>query len=419
MTEQSRGRTVRRAARGPHVALLEDFLDAGIRTVGVMLTTDCNLRCAYCCQARGPRREMAVEVLDAAIRALVSSRLDTPRLTLLGGEPLLSPRLVRRALERVRKWAPPGMHPDVHLFTNGLRVDEKTTRFLVRQDVHIDLSFDGVASAQDDRSPGSFGVLDRLLVRLRRDHPEHFRARFAVKATLTSRNVPYLSASVRYFLSRGVRDVDVLPVVTHDPGWDTRARDELDRQLAGVVRASIEEYAHSGEIPFRAIRDGDASPRRSSAGGVVCGAARRDALFVDVDGSLSPCAAMAGSCLPQPPSLVREVMAALGGLHVADPHLAEKLKARERRAARLPLMAGELACHPRSGRCASCELRGACLICPVSIGFASAACGAHRIPAIQCDFNRLVEKHRTAFHRSIHEKTVVSGHAEPRIAARN
>lgn len=419
MPKQSRRRTVRRAARGRHAALLEDFLDAGIRTVGVMLTTDCNLRCAYCCQARGPRREMAVEVLDAAIRRLVTSGLDRPRLTLLGGEPLLSPRLVRRVLERVRKWAPPGMHPDVHLFTNGLRLDEKTTRFLVRRDVHIDLSFDGVASAQDDRSPGSFDVLDRLLVRHRRDHPEHFRTRLAIKATLTSRNVPFLAASVRYFLSRGVRDVDILPVITHDPGWNTRARDELDRQLASMVRASIEEHALSGEIPFRAIRDGDASPRHSSGGGLVCGAARRDALFVDVDGSISPCAAMAGSCLPQPPPFVREVMTALGGLHVEDPHLAEKLKARERRAARLPLLAGGLACHPGSGRCAACELRGVCLICPVSIGFASAASGANRIPAIQCDFNRLVEKHRTAFHRSIHEKAAAASPARPTIAARN
>lgn len=419
MPEQSRRRTVRRAARDQHAALLEDFLDAGIRTVGVMLTTDCNLRCAYCCQARGPRREMAVEVLDAAIRALVTSRLDRPRLTLIGGEPLLSPRLVRRALDGVRRLAPPGMQPDVHLFTNGLRLDEKTVRFLVRRDVQIDLSFDGVASAQDDRSPGSFDVLDRLLVRLKRDYPEHFRTRFAVKATLTSQNVPFLAASLCYFLSRGVRDVDILPVVTHDPGWDTRARDELDRQLASVVRASIEEYALSGEIPFRTIRDGDASARRSSGGGLVCGAARRDALFVDVDGSLSPCAAMAGSCLPHPPPFVREVMTALGGLHVADPHLAEKLKARERRAARLPLMAGELARHSGSGRCAACELRDTCLICPVSIGFASAASGANRIPAIQCDFNRLVEKHRTAFHRSIHEKAVVAGPAGPRIAARS
>ena len=358
-----------------------------------------------------------MEVLHAAIRRLVTSGVDRPRLTLLGGEPLLSPWLVRRALDGVRNLAPPGMHPDVHLFTNGLLLDEKTTRYLVRRDVHIDLSFDGVAPAQDDRSPGSFDVLDRFLVQLRQGHPEYFRTRLAVKATLTSRNAPFLEASVRYFLSRGVREVDALPVVTHDPGWDTRARDDLDRQLAGVVRASIEEYALSGEIPFRPIRDGDASPRHASAGGLVCGAARRDALFVDVDGSIAPCAAMAGSCLPRPPALVREVMTALGGLHVADPHFAEKLKARERRAARLPLLAGKLTCHPGSGRCATCEQRDACLICPVSIGFASAASGVKRIPAIQCDFNLLLEKHRTAFHRSIHENAAAAREAGRASAA--
>jgi sulfatase maturation enzyme AslB (radical SAM superfamily) len=307
-------------------------------------------------------------------------------------------RLVRRALNRARKLAPSRMHPDIHLFTNGVRLDAKTARYLVCRDVQIDLSFDGVASAQDDRSRGSFDVLDRLLLGLQRNHPEHFRTRLAVKVTLTSRNVPFLASSIRYFLSRGVRDVDVLPVVTHDPGWNVQARDELDQQLAAVVRASIAEYRLSGDVPFRPIRNREAPARHSPAGGLVCGAARSDALFVDVDGSIPPCAAMARSCLPQPPPLVGDVMNALGALHVSDPELPEKLKARERRATRLPLLSERRARLDLPGRCSACRLRGACQICPVSVGFASAASRANRIPAIQCDFNRLVEKHRAAFH---------------------
>lgn len=193
------------------VAHPEEFVNPGVGTVTLMLTTRCNFRCAYCEQQRGAPRTMTPEVLDAAIRQLISSRLASPQLTLFGGEPLLAMPLVRCALERVRKWAPKRMSPDVRIVTNGTRLDEEMAGLLASRDVHITLSFDGVAPAQDDRSPGSFEPLDRLLIRLRRDHPKHFRNRLAVSATLTTRNVPFLSASFRYFLSRGVRDVEFVP----------------------------------------------------------------------------------------------------------------------------------------------------------------------------------------------------------------
>ena len=97
-------------------------------------------------------------------------------------------------------------------------------------------------------------------------------------------------------------------------------------------------------------------------------------------------------------------MAALGGCHVADRDLEEKLAARERRAATLPLLTGALASHDNLDRCAACELAGVCRICPASIGFSHQATGSDRNPAIQCDFNRLVEKHRLLFHRLVRER---------------
>jgi len=83
---------------------------------------------------------MSPDVLDAAIRRLVSSRLDRPTLTFFGGEPLLAASLIRRALDRVREWAPRWMKPDVRIVTNGSRLDEEMTRLLVSRDVFITLS---------------------------------------------------------------------------------------------------------------------------------------------------------------------------------------------------------------------------------------------------------------------------------------
>jgi sulfatase maturation enzyme AslB (radical SAM superfamily) len=332
---------------------------------------------------------MSPDVLDLAIRRLVSSRLDRPSLTLFGGEPLLAASLVRRALDRVRKWAPRRMKPDVRIVTNGSRLDEEITGLLVSRDVFITLSFDGLAPAQDDRRPGSFEPLDRLLVRLRRDHPKHFLRRVAVMATLTSRNVPFLSASFRHFLSRFVRDFRVVPVLPDDASWSTQVARELDRQLAVVVELSIEEFRRSGEVPFHPFR-GAASP--SAAGAPACACGSRGLLFVDVDGTLAPCASFVPSTLGAKPRALRNVFTALGGLHVTDPDLPAALIRRERRAGRLRFLAGPESRQGPRGPCSHCRARPSCFVCPEAV-----ACNGGRVPAFHCDVNRLFARHGAAF----------------------
>lgn len=394
MPASKRHDAFRTATSTRDVSRLGELLDPGVRTVILMLTTGCNFRCAYCSQPRGAPRAMAPEVLDAAIRQLLTSRLDRPWLTLFGGEPLLAAPLVRRALERVREWAPPRMKPDVRIVTNGTRLDEEMARLLASRDVHVTLSFDGVAPAQDDRSPGSFESLDRLLVRLRRNHPGHFRRRLAVKATLTSRNVPYLAASFRYFLSRGVRDVEFVPVLPDDTCWNARAARELDGQLAEVADLSIQELRRSGAVPFRAFR-GAADLAADGAPACACGS--RGLLFVDVDGRLAPCSALAPSTFGAEPRALRQVLAALGDLHVTDPDLPAALIRRERRAHRLRFLAGpENRQGPRNA-CARCKARSTCFVCPIAV-----AGNRGRVPAFHCDVNRLFARHRAAFRRKTH-----------------
>jgi sulfatase maturation enzyme AslB (radical SAM superfamily) len=296
-------------SEGPQSAAA--VLDPGVRVVETMLTTRCNLRCRYCDQGRGAPRVMPLGVLDAAVRQLVSSKLDRPMLTFYGGEPLLALPLIRRALDRVREWAPPWMSPDVRIVTNGTRLDEETTKFLVSRDVFITLSSDGVPAAQDARSPGSFDVLDRLLVRMRRSHPAHFRNRFAVKMTLTPSNIGHLAESCRYFLSRGGRTVEMAPAAARASGWNRRQARELDHQLTALVGLSREEYRRSGRIPFRALRPFEAPAPVS--GGPACGCGSHGLLCVDVDGRIAPCPAFIPSALPERAPIPRRIVGARRG----------------------------------------------------------------------------------------------------------
>lgn len=356
-----------------------------------MLTTGCNLRCTYCYQNRNAPRTMAPATVDAAVRQLVASRYERPSLIFYGGEPLLAASLVRRALDRVRQWAPAHLRPDIQIITNGTLLDEETTRLLVRRDVAITLSFDGISGAQDDRGAGSFDLLDRLVVGHRRKYPGHFRERFGVKVTLTSRNVRFLAESFHYFLSRGVRDVDIYPVLPDDASWNPRLRSVLGRQLAEVVRLSVAEFGRSGRIPFRVFRGGAATSSILDA--PACGCGSRTGIFVDVDGALAPCSRLAPSVLESQPWAVRRVGNALGGLRLADPDLPASLFRRERRARRLRFLAGPGDRRGPRGACARCKARSTCFVCPVAV-----ACNRGRVPQFHCDVNWLFARHRVAFH---------------------
>ena len=385
------------------VTSFREHLDPGVRVVELMLTTACNLRCTYCYQQRKVSRTMSREVLDEAIRQLVSSRLQRPRLTLYGGEPLLAAPLVRLALERVRAWAPRQMKPDVRLVTNGTLLDEEMARLLVTRDVFITLSIDGVAAAQDDRSPGSFDLLDALLVRLRRDHPRYFRRRVSVMATLTSRNVPVLSVSFRYFLSRGLRQIEFVPVRPDDAGWNTQVARQLDSQLGEIVNVSIEEFQRSGDVPFGPFRNRVGN--LAAEGAPVCACGSRGLLVVETDGTLAPCDFLAVSTIGSKGGPLRRVLAALGGLRVTDPDLSSGLIRRERHARRLRFVAGPEDHRGPHGACARCKVRSACFVCPVAI-----ACNRGRVPTFHCDVNRLFARHRAAFQRMVAKKAMARNH---------
>jgi len=146
---------------------------------------------------------------------------ENPRVEVLflGGEPLLEFPLIRRAVEHVRATRAPGKTVSFSIVTNGTLLGRGEAEFLAAHDFETHLSFDGVPAAQALRGPRTFPVLDALVDRLARDHPRFARERLNVALTLTPATVRHLSASIAYFLRKGVARISVSPTVTHDPDW--------------------------------------------------------------------------------------------------------------------------------------------------------------------------------------------------------
>ena len=230
-------------------------------SLGLVVSADCNLRCAYCYQDRKQPRHMSWATMSRALDLLTSSNRRRADVTFLGGEPLLGFPLIVRAVRRLGRRFSAKRRPDYVISTNGLLLTPRRLAFLERHRFDIQLSFDGVAPSQDLRSPGSFAVLDRLLDRLSLRHRAYFRRRVMVAVTVTAPAIPHLADSFDYLLAKGVEDIAIGPAMGH-PRLSKAQAGELDRQFGRIFTQSWRHYRETGTVPLRLFRKPAPAPRK-------------------------------------------------------------------------------------------------------------------------------------------------------------
>ncbi len=367
----------------------------GPSAVTLLLTTRCNLSCAYCTQRRDAPREMDPAALEAGVHLVAMSGHARPKLVLFGGEPLLAKELVRKALALLAARARPGVAPDVRVVTNGLLLDDGTAAFLDEAGVTIELSCDGLGAAQERRGDGTGAAIRALLHRLARRRPRLLAERVKARVTVDSGNVSDLGRSVAELLSAGVRRIAAAPVNTPDPGWSEACGDLLDGALEVVasLRPADADDDGPGHPSFEPLLP--AARLRTAFGAPSCSLGARDVVFVDVDGRVAPCGAFARSVLPSLPPFAEEIRHRLAGPRVDDPALDARLALREARRRGLPTLVPSPARRSPRGPCASCEAAAVCRVCPAAIAAAPEQ-DPDLVPALWCDWNRRTARHRRA-----------------------
>jgi sulfatase maturation enzyme AslB (radical SAM superfamily) len=334
------------------------------------------------------------EVAQAACDLLLAAGTAEPELGFRGGEPLLEIPLMRRVASYLERQAPPGARPRLGVTTNGTRVDAEALRFLAAWRARTGISFDGVEPAQELRAPGTFACLDASLGRLRTDFPGYFGECVTIGMTLNSANLPFLAASVRYFLERGVRSLALAPQETADPGWDARCCDELDRQLAEAARLCRDHHQRTGEVPFWPFRPPAGRRPRRPQDAPMCRLGDGHALFVDVDGTVTGCGQFAPATARLDTGLARRAAAAATVGHVTDPDLDERL-ARSNQALRaVGLFHGKERKRSPYRSCGACPLLGECRVCPMAIAAQPGNEDPDLVPPLPCAFTMLAAKHR-------------------------
>jgi len=137
------------------------------KTLGLLFTTttSCNLKCGYCFENRVKRSSMSQETFYKSIawikNTVSSKKLDSIKLVLFGGEPMLEPELALALFEEINKFSQTQniyVHP-YEMITNGIYNDLVTLSRLSDAGLgEVQITFDGDKINNDLRRKSKDGI---------------------------------------------------------------------------------------------------------------------------------------------------------------------------------------------------------------------------------------------------------------------
>lgn len=382
-----------------------------IKALSIILTAGCNLRCSYCYQNAKNSRRMDWETLRASADLVLASRQSEVGVLFIGGEPLLEFPMIQRAVAYIEEKRPPNLKVRYEMITNGTLLGEKQAPFLIQHDFEVQLSFDGLPSAQDLRGKGTFPVLDRLLDWLRTEHPVFFSRNLTVSMTLTAPTIPVLADSVQYFIDKRVAQIAVAPATTHQPAWRHQSMGELDHQYGRIFKASLVHLQRTGDVPFLLFRKGREASVHEPVGLSMCGVGRGDSPAVDVDGQVHGCVMFAESYQVFPTRFLKTRLEAMRMGDVRAPDLPTRFSKYPHAARAAGIFDDKQDKYSSYGRCGECRFLNVCGVCPVSIGHQPGNEDPRRIPDFLCAYNLVSLKYREQFPARPDAREILLGRA--------
>jgi uncharacterized protein len=356
-----------------------------IQSVFLVLTAGCNLACSYCFQNSKKAEKMPWGTLRAGLDLAMNSKRDPVDIIFTGGEPLMEFGMMQKAVAYCSDHAPPG-RIKYAISTNGVLVEDVVLRFFIEHDFEVQLSFDGVSTAQALRGKGTFEKLDRLLKRIRSADKGFFTQNVKIAMTVVPETVEFLSDSVEYLLRSGARSINASPTITDSSGWAVERLPELKDQFNRIAEMSLAHFQKTGDIPFEAFqKDGRSKSQRASQ--QLCGVSSGTIPAIDVDGEVYGCVTFADSYQRPTTKLLERSLAAVRMGHVNHAGLADSYRAFERRIRNTAIFTNRSKKYSRYGRCGDCEFLAECAVCPVSIGHAAGNTDADRMPDFLCAYN--------------------------------
>jgi len=285
----SKEQHARLSAKSPPSGLYKKLLEGGIfantysvakeddGTLGIFLTSDCNLRCTYCYAAAGDsKKDIDVDIAKKAIDTKVG-QLQRGKLMIDfhgGGEPTLRFDIMKMLMEYARE----STETEASLTTNAV-FGSAATGWIAENIDKISISCDGPPDIQDRQRPMAGGGKSSGQVEATMRLLNERSKEFGVRATITSFSAGRQSEIVEYFSGLGVNELQFEPVYVRG-----RCTDSLDLNAFEDNFLAALEVADSYGISLCSTY----LPAMPEMSGRFCGACGRN-FCVTQDGLVSSC----------------------------------------------------------------------------------------------------------------------------------
>jgi len=266
-----------------------------VRSLSLIVTKNCNLKCSYCYEKHDLRSKefMSFSVARDAILSYFQDddEFDFLEIDFFGGEPFLAFPLIKETVEWVssQKW-------DKEYFftigTNGTILDDEIKSWLIKNKAKISLSIsiDGCKKAHDLTRSNSF---DKLMENLP-FFKSHWPTRPA-KMTVSTETIPFLAESVIYLEELGIEFTANLGF--EDMWGNPEQEAELLKLYEGQLDQLVDYYVKNDHLyppspiltslpRYLGLPDQGASQRSDC--NRYCGAGH-EMVAIDVDGKSYPC----------------------------------------------------------------------------------------------------------------------------------
>lgn len=199
----------------------------------IYLTDDCNMKCNYCYEGNEKNKSVLSEdKLKTVLQYIIDNNPvnDPIDLVFLGGEPLLNPKMMVKAIEIINsKYADCKDLFHYSITTNGTLLTRDIIDFLIENSFQISISVDGDEETHNLNRKSKNGksvfpiVMKNIKYLIEKD------VDFSVRMTVTKNNVHKFYNNVKFFDDLGVKKI--FAAYDEFADWDDKSIYILEEQM--------------------------------------------------------------------------------------------------------------------------------------------------------------------------------------------
>ena len=221
--------------------------EAHIFILHFLPTIQCQLSCGYCFENGGDRMKGMTDQVIADTRNWLSNyfdqhpEIDSFRLVLFGGEPLLRKDVVKKGLESLHSLAnEKGLDFWTELTSNGELLDEKTAQMLSEHEwLRVQITLDGPEDVHNKRRPGKNGreTFSNVISAIKMLLSTRYISKVDIRISLDHENADNIPELIRYLAGLGSQEKINLSLGLITPTLDQPERMRWEEERALGVKA--------------------------------------------------------------------------------------------------------------------------------------------------------------------------------------